>query len=210
MSSPEEYGEAKVACEQAVLGAFGAARSLIARAGLIGGPGDESGRTGYWPWRFSSPAAADGAVLVPDDPRQQSQLIDVRDLAAWLVRCAEDGTAGVFNAVANRMGLSKHLEIARSVAGHAERIVPASTEWLVAQGVNSWAGPRSLPLWVDDPEWFGFTARDTSRAEAAGLAARPLEQTLTDVLQWEQSRPHPGPHGAGLTDTEERELLALA
>lgn len=210
MSSMEQYGEAKVACEQAVVGAFGNERSLIARAGLIGGPGDESGRSGYWPWRFSSPADVDGAVLVPDDARQQSQLIDVRDLAAWLVKCAEDGTAGIFNAVANRMALSEHLSIARRVAGHAASVVPVSTEWLIGQGVNSWAGPRSLPLWLDDPEWFGFTARDTSRAEAAGLSARPLSQTLTDVLEWELSRPTPGPHGAGLSDTEERELLARA
>jgi 2'-hydroxyisoflavone reductase len=207
MTSMAEYGEAKVSCEQAVLGAFGAGRSLIARAGLIGGPGDESGRSGYWPWRFSSPAGPDCSVLVPDDSRQQSQLIDVRDLAAWLVRCAEDGTAGIFNAVANRMALSQHLALARGVAGHTGRIVPASTEWLVGQEVNSWAGPRSLPLWLDDPEWFGFTARATSRAEAAGLSARPLEQTLTDTLVWELSRPQPGPHGAGLTDPEERELL---
>jgi nucleoside-diphosphate-sugar epimerase len=210
MSSPEDYGGAKVACEQAVLGGFGAGRSLIARAGLIAGPGDESGRSGYWPWRFCSPAGEDGAVLVPDDPRQQSQLIDVRDLATWLVRCAGDGTAGVFNAVANGMSLSEHLAVARNVAGHKGPIVPASTEWLIGQGVNSWAGPRSLPLWVDDPDWFGFTARNTSRAEAAGLSARPLKETLTDILRWELSRPQPGPHGAGLTDSEERELLALA
>ncbi len=38
-----------------------------------------------------------------------------------------------------------------------------------------------------------------------------IEQTLTDTLAWELARPEPGPHGAGLTDEEERDLLdALA
>ncbi len=50
-------------------------------------------------------------------------------------------------------------------------------------------------------------ARDTSRARAAGLVTRPLDETLTDTLAWELARPEPGPHGAGLTDKEERSLL---
>ncbi len=65
-----------------------ATRALIARAGLIGGPGDWSGRSGWWPWRFAHPVGADGAVLTPDDPDLPMAVIDVRDLAAWLVRCA--------------------------------------------------------------------------------------------------------------------------
>ena len=58
---------------------------MIARVGLIGGPGDESGRSGYWPWRFSRPADEQGSVLVPAAPDLLAAVIDVRDLAAWLV-----------------------------------------------------------------------------------------------------------------------------
>ncbi len=76
MESMERYGEAKVACEQAVTGAFGAARALIARVGLIGGPGDESGRSGYWPWRFARPSNRQEAVIVPDAPDVPTAVID--------------------------------------------------------------------------------------------------------------------------------------
>ncbi len=211
MESMERYGQAKVACEQAVTGAFGAGRTLIARVGLIGGSGDGSGRSGYWPWRFARPSNHRGAVLVPDAPDVPTAVLDVRDLAAWLVSCAEAGTAGVFNAAGSPLPLADHLAEARAVGGHTGPLVSAPGDWLVEHAVQNWSGPRSLPLWLDDRDWYGMNARDTTRAQAAGLVARPLAQTLTDTLAWELARPELGPHGAGLTDEEERDLLdALA
>jgi len=209
MESMESYGEAKVACEQAVLEGFGVDRTLVARAGLIGGPGDRSGRSGYWPWRFSHPSNPDEAVLVPDDPQVPTAVIDVRDLAAWLVGRAEAGTTGAFNAAGEPRPLADHLAVARSVAGHSGPLVRASPSWLAEHGVESWMGPTSLPLWLDDPAWHGLNTHSTDRARAAGLVTRPLEQTLADTLAWERSRPDPGPHGAGLTDQDERRLLAM-
>lgn len=208
----EAYGEAKVACEQHAVRALGADRVLLARAGLIGGPGDASDRTGYWPLRFARPAAPDGSVLVPADPDAPTQVLDVRDLAAWLVEAGERGVAGAFNATGPTVPLALHLETARAVAGHTGPVVPADPAWLQARGVQEWMGERSLPLWLADPAWRGFTARDSSRARAAGLVTRPLEETLADVLAWELARPDAGgPRRAGLPDADERALLeALA
>ena len=83
----EECSAAKVACEHAVLAGVGNSRTAKTRAGLIGGPGDLSGRSGYWPWRFAHPSGNNGAVLVPDVPdvpELPTAVIDVRDLAVWL------------------------------------------------------------------------------------------------------------------------------
>lgn len=140
MESMEHYGEAKVACEQAVLDRFEAERTLIARVGLIGGPGDWSGRSGYWPWRFARPSNPGGAVLVPDDPDVTTAVIDVRDLATWLVTSAETGTSGVFNAAGNRLRLADHLSAARAVAGHSGPVVAAPPAWLQKHGVQNWMG----------------------------------------------------------------------
>ena len=211
MESMEQYGQAKVACEQAAADSFGAGRTLIARVGLIGGPGDASGRSGYWPWRFAQPSNRQGAVLVPDAADLPTAVIDVRDLAGWLVDCADAGTVGVFNAGGDAFSLAEHLTAVRKVAGHTGPVVTAPEDWLRTRGVQNWSGPRSLPLWLDDRNWYGMNARDCASARAAGLIPRPLEDTLADTLVWELARPEPRPHGAGLSNDEERDLLdALA
>lgn len=209
MADMSVYGEAKVACEAAVLEGFGAERSLIARAGLIGGPGDVSGRSGWWPWRFAHPVGAHGAVLTPDDPTLPMSLIDVRDLAAWLVRCAAARTAGVFDAVGEPDTLGRLLATAREVAGHDGPVVPAPAEWLAEHGVQEWMGDDSLPLWISDPEWRGFGAHTGAAARAAGLTNRPVAETLRDAAAYEEGRDAAEPRRCGLDDETERELLGL-
>ena len=206
----EQYGEAKVACERAVLEGFGPRGAVIARSGLIGGPGDHTGRTGYWPLRFARPSSDDGSVLVPADQGIGTQLVDVRDLALWLVRCVEDPVRGVFNVAGPTTPLSGHLAVARGVAGHTGPLVEVGNDWLVAHEVQEWAGPRSLPLWLHSPGSAGFGARSTAAAVAAGLDCRPLAQTLSDVLAWEVARGGDRPRGAGLSPQEERKLIEAA
>ena len=208
MTDMSVYGEAKVACERLVVDALGPERSLLARVGLIGGPGDVFDRTGYWPDRFAAPAAGDGSVLVPDDGDQPVSVIDVRDLATWLLDAGSRGVAGAYDVVGPRLGLAEHLAAARRVAGHTGPLRPVSSAWLLEHGVEPWMGPRSLPLWLPDPGWRGFNGRDGGRARAAGLVTRPLEQTLADTLAWERTRPADREHRAGLTVEEERALLA--
>ena len=203
--APDDYGPAKVACEKAVLNAFGTDRSLIARAGLIGGPGDPTHRTDYWPWRFAHPAV-DGKVLVPDAPELPTSVIDVRDLSEWLVGCAERGIAGVFNAMGPPVPFPEHIAAASEAAGSDARAVAAPEQWLQAHDVSEWSGDRSLPLWLSDRTWYGMNARSRSRAQAAGITYRPLVDTLRDGLSSRESLPS-GVYGAGLTDVDERELL---
>ena len=81
----------KVACEQVVLG--GAASAMVVRPGLIVGPGDPTGRFTYWPARLGD-AAERPEVLAPGSPDDTVQVIDVRDLAAWIVDSAERRQTG--------------------------------------------------------------------------------------------------------------------
>ncbi len=135
----EVYGPAKVACELACRAAMGDEHALLARAGLIAGYGDRSDRFGYWPARIAR--AEDGEqVLVP--PRDTAmQVIDVADLAAWLVDAAEHRTAGAFNAVGDESTVGAVLDACLATTGRSPELVEASHGWLGDHDVEPWAGP---------------------------------------------------------------------
>ncbi|MBC7760539.1 MAG: NAD-dependent epimerase/dehydratase family protein, partial [Candidatus Saccharibacteria bacterium] len=90
-----DYGQQKVAAERASFAAVGE-RLLIARPGLIAGPGDDSDRFGYWVGRFA--LAGHGPVLCPVTTNRDVQVIDVRDLAAWIIRSGRDRLVGTIDA----------------------------------------------------------------------------------------------------------------
>lgn len=201
-STPENYGESKAAIEAATLKAAGG-KAHLCRAGLIGGPGDSSDRYGYWPARF---ARNNKPVVVPavDHP---TQVIDVRDLAAWILRAAAKGVAGALNALGGQVAFGTYLAAARETAGHDGEVLPAEEEWLANQGVNYWAGPDSLPLWLP-PGHEGFMARSNRAAVAAGLQLRPWRETLQDTLRDERARGLDRPRKAGLSPGTEARLAA--
>jgi len=199
-----DYAGQKAAAEDAVRAAFGH-RGAIVRPGLIVGPGDPTDRFGYWPARFALAGAE--PVLVPDEPDARVQVIDVDDLAAFIVAIGRAGFTGAVNAVGASVPLGEVLRLAREASGHTGDLVAASPEALLAHGVGYWAGPRSLPLWLP-AEATGFATRSNATYRLLGGALRPLDETIARTLDDERSRGLDRARAAGLIRREEIELIA--
>ena len=196
----DDYAAEKVAAEDHVrrLGD----RALIIRPGLIVGDDDPSDRFGYWAAAFLRAGA--GPVLIPPTQGRSAQVIDVDDLAAFVVGAS--GT-GAVNAVGRPHPLADVLTAFRVAAGHTGPVVEADEQWLRAHEVEYWAGARSLPLWLPS-EMPGFTTRSSTSYLSHGGTLRPLSDTVASVVADERRRGPDRARRAGLTRTEETALLA--
>jgi 2'-hydroxyisoflavone reductase len=197
----DDYGGAKAWIERVARERLGK-RLATVRPGLIGGPGDGSGRFGHWVARFALAGA--GPVLVPARD-QPTQTIDVRDLVAFLVVRAPS-LDGVVNAVGPVTPLHEHLDLARELAGHTGELVRASDEQLDALGIEHWAGPRALPLTLP-AALEAHALRSSARYLAAGGRHREHRETLEAALADERALglDRPTPHRLARAD----ELAAM-
>ncbi|MFN8549648.1 MAG: epimerase [Candidatus Eisenbacteria bacterium] len=192
------YGPLKALCEEVAEEEMPGG-VLNVRAGLIVGPWDTSDRFTYWPVRV----ARGGTVLAPGRPDRLVQVIDVRDLAKWILERVEVATTGTFNLTgpATPMTMRDVLEASRAVTGSNAEFKWVSDEVLKEAGVRAYT---ELPLWIPDMD-DSFVVK---RALDLGLTCRPIADTLRDTLEWARTRPADHKWRNGLSAEREAELLA--
>lgn len=203
--SNDTYGGLKALCEKAAEKQM-PGRVTVIRPGLIVGPGDTTDRFTYWPAR----AARGGEILAPEAPGLPTQFIDARDLAAFMLHCIELKTLGIFNAdaQAGSITLGRMLDTCRAVAGVDSKVTWVPADFLEAQKVGAW---MDLPCWIPaQGDEAGFGQLSAAKALAAGLAYRPLEQTVRDTLDWWLKQPvdRRAKPKAGLSAEREAAVLA--
>ncbi|MCP3164004.1 NAD-dependent epimerase/dehydratase family protein [Myxococcus qinghaiensis] len=202
----EFYGGLKRACEEAAEAAL-PGRVANIRPGYIVGPDDRSDRFTYWPVRFDK----GGEMLAPGTAKDPLQIIDVRDLAEWLVLLIEGQVNGVFNAVgpAEPWSMGAMLDTCRKVTGRDTKVTWVSAEFLEKHGET---GDVRLPIYMPPTGTsLGTHLRSNAKAVKAGLKFRPVDVTVRDTLAYfkglpEERRNKPR---AGLPAEREAELLAL-
>ncbi|WP_208901254.1 NAD-dependent epimerase/dehydratase family protein [Streptomyces incarnatus] len=180
-AGPTDYARDKRGGELAAVEVFGAADSLLARAGLILGPYENVGRLPWWLTRI----ARGGPVLAPGPRDLPLQYIDARDLADWLLGAVEQRLSGPYDLV----GPSGHTtmgellqECVRATGADAE-LRWTDPRTVLDAGIEPWT---QLPVWTPPGTDLHDSAHrgDVSRALATGLVCRPVRETVADTWRW--------------------------
>lgn len=197
----QTFGPLKALCEKACEQAL-PKRTTVVRPGYIVGPDDPSGRFTYWPVRMDR----GGEALAPGAPSDPVQIIDVRDLGAWLVALVEGRTMGIFNAAGpkGRLAWGDLLQACQKAAAKPATLAWVPGEWVAKQGEDL------FPIWAPyRGETLGFHTWKSDRAIRAGLRYRPYPTTVADTLAWYKTQSEGGRVKlAGPNAEKEAELLA--
>jgi 2'-hydroxyisoflavone reductase len=197
------YGVAKARCERVTLDTFGD-RGAVVRPTYIVGPGDTTDRFPYWPVRL----ARGGETLAPGRRDDQVQLVDVRDLAAFMLRLVEDGRSGIYNAAgpAEALTFGRFLAEASAAVNSTSRLVWADDyAFLEQHGIQ-----ESVPWVMLKGNDYGHMHVRNAKARAAGLAFRPLAETVRDTLAWWPTVPEARRANPRFSIKPEQEAAALA
>lgn len=180
-AGPADYASDKRGGELAAVEAFGAADSLLVRAGLILGPYENVGRLPWWLTRI----ARGGPVLAPGPRELPVQFVDARDLAGWLLGAVEQGLGGPYDLIGppGHSTMGELLDECVRVTGSGAELRWTDPQAVLAAGIEPWT---DLPVWVPpDSELYACAHRtDVSRALATGLVCRPPRETVADTWRW--------------------------
>lgn len=201
----EFYGPLKVLCEKAAEKAC-PGKTTIVRPGYIVGPGDPTHRFTWWPLRVKR----GGDVLVPGEASDPLQIIDVRDLARWMVRIGERKAFGAFNACGpeRRLTMGEVLETSKQITASDAKFHYVPTKFLAENGSNL---EETWPIWAPfEGKTKGFHTYKNARAIAAGLKFTPVADTIRDTLTWFEALPEERKNvaKAGISAEDEAALLA--
>ncbi|MFI1104989.1 NAD-dependent epimerase/dehydratase family protein [Streptomyces melanogenes] len=189
------YGVDKADAERAARTNLRDALTVL-RPGVILGPEEYVGRLPWWLNRIKR----GGRVLAPGNPDQSIAPVDARDVAAFACDRAKAGRrAEIFNLTAptNAATMESFLRTCIEVTGSDATLEWVDGGFLLDHGAKQWT---ELPLWRTYP---GTWAVSGVRAQEAGLACRPLSETVADTWSWMSS-------GETAVDNERAALIGLS
>ncbi|QLG29273.1 NAD-dependent epimerase/dehydratase family protein [Halorarum halophilum] len=197
--SVETYGPRKAEGDRVVArAAEDGVEAMAVRPMLVYGPHDYTERFGYWVNRV----ATYDRVLVPGDGGSLLHRAYVEDVAAALLRVAENGAPGeAYNAAdRNTFSLGRSLELIADALDTNVEPVHASERELAEFGVE----PTDFPLYTPRP-----AVVSTGKLAALGWESTPPAEAVARTAEAHVDAGVTGPEDALDRETEEQVLDAL-
>ncbi len=170
----ETYGPLKVACEQIVQTVY-PNRCTILRPQIIVGKYDESGRFEYWIRRALRSSAQATHMLAPGDGSDFLQVIDVRDVSAFIINAITAKTTGCFNLAGHRTTWAAFMQML-----NAKNIVWVNANILQEAKLTF----SELPLYrAEGAARSSLMHVNCDTAQAAGLTLTPMVDTIRALAE---------------------------
>lgn len=203
LSYGASYGPLKRACEVAAEGLVGE-KAISLRVGLLVGAGDYSDRLTWWVRRLDQAKGLRKRVPAPAPPNRPVQMIDVRDVADFALRCAEIEVSGILNVTGQPIPIESVLRAIVEESGSEAQLEWVSEQAILDAKINPWT---DVPLMAPSiPAFKHFLEMSTQKAIETGLECRPIRDTLRPLIEWDRTQ-RASPLKAGMDDAKEALLL---
>lgn len=172
------YGVMKANSELEASKAFGKDRTIVVRPTYMFGPGDRTDRFTHWPVRL----AKGGDVLVPGKKEDPVQYVDVRDVAEWCIRLAEQNLVGTYNAVGPKEPITMQEFVAEAAkAFDVEHTFVYVDDYDFLKENNVY---YIVPWIMLDKYNYGSAMVNNQKALANGLSIRDLTISIKETHDW--------------------------
>ena len=173
-----DYGIMKANSEIEAIKHFGKDRTIVVRPTYMIGPADKSNRFIHWPIRLSR----DGEVLIPGKSTDRVQYIDVRDVAEWMIRLAENKQAGTYNAVgpSESQTMQAFIDQAQNAFDVNSTFIKIDDyDFLMANDIY-----YIVPWIIGLEDNVGSAKVSNKKAKENGLTFRPIVESVKDTYDW--------------------------
>jgi 2'-hydroxyisoflavone reductase len=172
----EDYSPAKAESERRLKATVGSKLTIVRPTGIAG-------------WRGSGPdvlswllrAQSGGRHIGPGDGSDPYQIVDVKDVARFLVTSVERQITGTFNLTGRVMTFREFLAACNKATNSNAEWIWIPRDLLAKEGIADW---NHFMGWRSDPAWRGFSQISSEKAFSAGWEPRSFTETASDSLEW--------------------------
>ena len=170
-SSTASYGPNKAESERRLHSIVGE-RLTIVRPGPIKGIRSYSSELMTWFRRMLN----EQSIIAPGDGSDGVEIVDARDVAAFLLRAIDRSIYGVFNLTGPAMTFREFLEKSKAATDSDAELVWIPLDFLHAQGITD----HDFPFLIPGRNTFRISSK---KAYDAGWETRPFRDTAFDELE---------------------------